>query len=298
MTSGQSSSAQGGPPEVIVARTSKPVITPDAFDGDIGWDEWISHFNSVARVNEWNDQTKLLWLEVRLVGKARKAWNRLTTEERNDYNSALIALRRRFEPESRRDLYAAEFQTRGRKPNESWGELADNLRSLADKAFPDLDEAAKEKLSVDRYLTLLESPDISLAVRQRRPKTLNDAVSATLEIEAFMSLGNQRGYQTPTRSAVASVDSPINATFASKDDKMYEMLQTLVSRMNQMELTIARMDNRSSDPTSTPKLVRGQEKDRTDSTRRGPIICHKCGKAGHYARGCASRRSTAESGNY
>jgi len=40
MTSEQSS-AQGGAPEVIVARTSKPVLTPDAFDGDIRWDEWI-----------------------------------------------------------------------------------------------------------------------------------------------------------------------------------------------------------------------------------------------------------------
>ena len=72
-----------GPPETV-ARTSRPVITPDAFDGDSGWDEWISHFGSVSRVNKWNDQTKLLWLEVRLVGKARKAWNRLTTQEKNN----------------------------------------------------------------------------------------------------------------------------------------------------------------------------------------------------------------------
>ena len=39
---------------------------------------------------------------------------------------------------------------------------------------------AKEKLSVDCYLTLLEKPDVSLTVRQCRPETLNDAVSATL----------------------------------------------------------------------------------------------------------------------
>jgi len=82
---------QGGP-EVIATRTSKPVITPDACDGDNRWDEWLSHFNSVARVNKWNDQTKLLWLEVQLVGKARKTWNHLTTEERNNYDSAVSAL--------------------------------------------------------------------------------------------------------------------------------------------------------------------------------------------------------------
>jgi len=292
MTTEQGSQSARGPPEVTVARTSRPVITPDAFDGDNGWDEWIGHFNSVSRVNEWNDRTKLLWLEVRLVGKARKAWNRLTTEQKNNYDSAVVALRRRFEPESRRDLYAAEFQTRGRKPNESWGELADNLRSLADKAFPDLDEVAKEKLSVDRYLTLIRKPDVSLAVRQRRPRTLNDAVSATLEIEAFMSLGNQ----TPSHSAssVASMDSSTDATFTSRDDKLCEMLQSLASRMDQMELAIARMDNHSINILRP----RGQERGRTNSTRQAPIICHKCGQAGHYARGCANRQSTtAESGN-
>ena len=80
-----------------------------------------------------------------------------------------------------------------------------------------MSETAKEKLSVDHYLTLLEKPEVSLAVRQRRSRTLNDAVSATLEIEAFMSLGNQtlsRHSATPG-STVASLDSSINASFAS-----------------------------------------------------------------------------------
>ena len=51
---------------------------------------------------------------------------------------------------------------------------------MADK---DLNEVAKEeKLSVDHYLTLLEKPNVFLAVCQRLPKTLKDAVSVTLNI--------------------------------------------------------------------------------------------------------------------
>jgi len=85
-------------------------------------------------VNEWNDQAKLLWLEVRLVGKARKAWNRLTTEEKSTYDAAVAALRRRFEPESKRDLYAAEFQTRERKLNRGVRHLWKS-RTLAQKSL-------------------------------------------------------------------------------------------------------------------------------------------------------------------
>jgi len=36
--------------------------------------------------------------------------------------------------------------------------------------------------------------------------------------------------------------------------------------MNQMQLTIVRIDSQSSDSINTPRPVRGQEKDRSDST--------------------------------
>ena len=48
-----------------------------------------------------------------------------------------------------------------------------------------------EKLSVDCYLALLDKPNVSLAVHQRRPESLNDAIIATLVIEAYLSLESQ-----------------------------------------------------------------------------------------------------------
>ena len=142
---------------------------------------------------------------------------------------------------------------------------------------------SNEKLSVDRYLTLIRKPDVSLAVHQRRPRTLNNAVSATLKIEAFLSLGNQ----TPSHSAstVASMDGTTCATFASRDNKLCEMLQSLASRMDQIELAIAHIDNHSINISR----LREQERGRTNSTRHAPTICHKCGQPGHYARVCANR---------
>jgi len=115
---------------------------------------------------------------------------------------------------------------------------------------------SREKLSVDRFLGLLGKPDVSLAVRQRRPRTLNDAVTATLEIEAFLSLGSQTHRQTtPT---VASVDEGLNvqSVQANRNDAMVELLQTLVSRLDQMEAAISRRDDRKSGNTSSP---RGQQ---------------------------------------
>ena len=69
-----------------------------------------------------------------------------------------------LEPDSRHKVYMAEFQTRKRRHGKSWEELADNIRLLVDKAFPDLEDGAKEQLSLDRYLALLDKPEVALAV--------------------------------------------------------------------------------------------------------------------------------------
>ena len=172
-------------PQEATNRKVRPVINPDAFSGEPmeSWDDWLGHFESVAKVNTWNENTCLLWLEVRLTGKAHNAWRRLSNEARAHYSTAKAALRKRFELDSRREVYMAEFHTRKRNPGERWEELADNMRLLADKAFPDLDDRAREQLSLDRYLTLLDKPEIALAVRQWRPRSVDEAVSCTLEIE-------------------------------------------------------------------------------------------------------------------
>ena len=82
-----------------------------------------------------------------MTGKAQSAWRHLTNEAKSHYDTAKAALRKRFEPDSRRELYAVEFQTRKRNRGEAWEELADTLRLLADRAFPDLQDQAKEQLS-------------------------------------------------------------------------------------------------------------------------------------------------------
>ena len=43
--------------------------------------------------------------------------------------------------------------------------LADNLQILADKAFPNLEEPAKEWLSLDHYLWLLDKPELTVTVK-------------------------------------------------------------------------------------------------------------------------------------
>ena len=52
---------------------TRPLVLPDRFTGDDNFDHWISHFESVSTVNKWTEDDKLLWLRIRLTGKAHVA---------------------------------------------------------------------------------------------------------------------------------------------------------------------------------------------------------------------------------
>lgn len=55
---------------------------------------------------------------------------------------------------------------------EVWKESADSLCLLADKVL-DLEDRAKEQLSLDRYLALLHNLELVLAVKQKRFKNID-----------------------------------------------------------------------------------------------------------------------------
>ena len=62
-----------------------------------------------------------------------------------DYNTAKAALSNRFEPSHQRELYLVQYQERQKKAGETWGEVADNLQIMADKAFPGTSEQSSEE---------------------------------------------------------------------------------------------------------------------------------------------------------
>ena len=138
----------------------RPLLLPEPYDGATGsWPEWEAHFENVAAVNKWeSEEEKLMWLRVRLTGKAQTAFMRFPEAIRNDYGESIKALQRRFNPDSKRELYVAELQTRRRHKDEDWASFGDALRVLADKAYSDLEDNARERLALNQFLAQITNP--------------------------------------------------------------------------------------------------------------------------------------------
>ena len=254
------------------SQRSRPLVLPEVFSGEGDFDEWISHFENVSAVNGWTDNENLLWVRVRLTGKAHVAYTRLPHVTRQTYAADKGALRERFEPDSKRELYKVQFESRRKKSEESWADFSDDLMVLVNKAFPNLQEEAQEQLAMSKYLDHLRDPQVSFGVKQRRPRKLSEAVAATIELESYLPRTNQvsqisKPEEPPTaKQTIAAIQSTQKGLFG--------VVQKLMECVEQLEQS----------PQSNP---RHQPQRFQQSGGRRAVICLRCGKEGHYVRGCA-----------
>ena len=158
-------------------------------------------------------------VEGQLTGKALLAYKKFPVTARMTFKNTVVALAGHFDLESRRDLYLVEFQSHCKKRTESWVEFDEDLRILVDKAYPMLEDDARQQLALQRYLSQLHDDQIAFGVKQRKPNTIEAAVEAMLELESYLVQHSSPGTVAPVR--VDSVDQ--------RSRKLMEMMAQLLT---------------------------------------------------------------------
>ena len=271
---------------------AKPVALPEIFTGDgkQSWSDWVDHFDSVAVVNGWEAADKKKWIRARITGRAATAYKRLSADDQSTYDKITAALKKRFEPECRKELFIAEFHQRKKRRTEDWAAFGEDLRTLVEKAYPTLQPEAQELLALNHLLSQIENPQLAFAVRQRAPTTVDAAVAAALELETYMGKP-----PTPIAQVLQSDDDVIAATGSSNGGgARRDMMQAVLKRLDKLEQRTGTRDI----PTQSQRSgSRGQP---GGSQRTGPnkrkLICWRCRREGHIARECTSK-SKNQQGN-
>ena len=117
---------------------------------------------------------------------------------------------------------------------EDWGTFAEDLKTLGDKAYPELQDDAKEQLTLTQYLGQLEQQQLAFSVKQRR---LKSAVSATLKIGSYL---------VPRGGCVAQVAGDLTsaepvADVRNHQDAVMSLLQQVLQCMDQLEERVVAM---------------------------------------------------------
>ena len=66
----------------------------------------------------------------------------------------------------------AEFQSRRKNKGEDWATLGNELKVLADKAYPDLEHKACDCLALNSFISQISNPQVAFSVRQNALRLL------------------------------------------------------------------------------------------------------------------------------
>ena len=155
------------------------------YDGKTSWEDYHVQFELVAALNGWDEETKALELATSLRGTAQSILADLDPDKRTDYQALVSALSARFEPEHQADMYLAEIRTRTRLKSESLPELGQVMKRLARYALPSAPSSVRQWLALTQFTEALDDEFLEYAVKQAKPKTVDEAVKVAMETEAF-----------------------------------------------------------------------------------------------------------------
>ena len=244
---------------------------PDPFvGGKSDLNDWLCHFNTVAKSNCWNEFEKGTNLAMSLRGSALQVLRDLSAYEREDYECILRALRRRFDPGEQEPLRRMEFRSRIKKKDETVTEFGFSLSRLAISAYPNMSPEAREILVIDQFIAGLQSRDLKRHVQFKHPSSLHEAISLAREYESFEGRFDGRKPDDnglPIRG-INGEEKAVEEKLLSAFQKMVEKVETVLER--------AGLQNR-------------RPKDRFDDKhkkRDGPIQCYNCQEYGHISTQC------------
>ena len=131
------------------AGIKKPIVMPDPFHGELDedWEDWIANFKACAEINEWDDGLKCKFLGVRMKRTALKVYQDLDMQIKTDWANLCGTLEKRFRTVQQPQFYKSKFLGIKREHGETIRDLGIRVRTLARRAYPDLDAKLGDELA-------------------------------------------------------------------------------------------------------------------------------------------------------
>ena len=229
---------------------------PPEYNGTTSWQDYLVQFEMLAKVNKWGYKEKAMELATSLRGVAVAVLSDLGVVEREDFNSLTAALTARFEPKNQSEIYRAQIKSRIRKKGESLPELAQDVKRLVRFAYPTAGVELREQLARDCFIDSLGDDNMQYSVYQKGTTTVDQAVSAALQYEAFYASRRKPNLPRPVRVQYEMGGPYQPDIFADSTTRMEQTVNKLAQIVESVKM------------------------------QKGKVKCFYCGEEGHIRKHC------------
>ena len=223
----------------------------------------------------------------------------MTLGQLDNYNFLRTRLSRRYDPPEREESHRAELRARTRRRNESADEFAENIKNLAQRAYPLADQNMLDNLVVERFREGHGNEELKKHLCLYPSTGLQDLIGACVRFETHVELGSHARKSNEGLYTVQSGNRnelTLEEVTRAARRLGFGLRPWIVRQQNSRgfsNTTPARNQN-SGEQQQSPKLNQsGNGSARTQNPLRrqtpvGDVKCWTCGKTGHYAYDCKS----------
>ena len=282
---------------------SRPSSSPrvPTFDGTntAQFRPWIIQFEAIARHQGWTAGERVVRLVSLLTGPAANLLIGMTLGQLDNYNFLRTRLSRRYDPPEREEAHRAELRARTRRRNESADEFAENIKNLAQRAYPLADQNMLDNLVVEPFREGHGNEELKKHLCLYPSTGLQDLIGACVRFETHVELGSHARKSNEGLYTVQSGNRnelTLEEVTRAARRLGFGLRPWIVCQQNSRGFsnTSPARNQNSGVQQQSPKLNQsGNDNARTQNPLRrqtpvGDVKCWTCGKTGHYAYDCKS----------
>ena len=311
----RSANVEGKPVSSLQPASRRPppvrYIKPDKYFPTTPIESYLTHFESVAIYNQWDDYDKTAHLKASLSPEASQLlWDsgdhRLMT-----YETVVQKLRARFGSAEHKEKYATLLRNLKRTEGQSLQALYGRVLELMAYAYPDAaDTDIYRSMACDAFITALDDRDFELRVRDRDPYDLDSAYRAAVRVEGYytpdvtdkLSYTDARQprerFERPPRTrqiqqtgVAQSVEtSDLTTDLQRHVDRFQKFEAEMTKSINQLKTLIDQNVSKTQTNDVTDSVARRSATQTAQyEERKKNHACYECGDVSHRARNCPSR---------
>ena len=295
----QQNSYHSGNNSSLSRQSSSPKVP--TFDGTntAQFRPWIIQFEAIARHQGWTAGERVVRLVSSLTGPAANLLIGMTLGQLDNYNFLRARLSRRYDPPEREEAHRAELRARTRRRNESADEFAENIKNLAQRAYPLADQNMLDNLVVERFREGHGNEELKKHLCLYPSTGLQDLIGACVRFETHVEIGSHARKSNEGLYTVQSGNRnelTLEEVTRAARKLGFGLRPWIVRQQNPRGFsnTAPGRNQNSGEQQQSPKFNQngnGNAHTQNSISRQTPVgdvKCWTCGKTGHYASDCKS----------